>query len=177
MPRKTEKRREQDNTNAIAESNQFQQQRGISATIGLIDKGRVESGNNQSDQLTGNSTMEQNICNQETGRRIENNNGLSTTEHTTEIPTFYNERLEQSIGNMEEERLGMFDGYQISIQPCNSNRGVGEIPSVYARGNTLYEGGNAFLNLNSTEDFRKDYTNNNRQSEKQESSPDSELCR
>ncbi|KAA6369041.1 MAG: hypothetical protein EZS28_035432 [Streblomastix strix] len=78
---------------------------------------------------------------------------------------------------MEEERLGMSVGHQISIQPCGSDRGVGEIPSVYAQRNTLYASGNAFRDLNSIEDLCKDNINNNRQSEKQESSPDSKLCR
>ncbi|KAA6365664.1 MAG: hypothetical protein EZS28_038808 [Streblomastix strix] len=78
---------------------------------------------------------------------------------------------------MEEERLGIFYGHQISIQPCGSDRGIKEIPSDYAQGNTLYASWNAFRDLNSTEDFRKDNINNNRQSEKQESSSNSELRR
>ncbi|KAA6352770.1 MAG: hypothetical protein EZS28_051703, partial [Streblomastix strix] len=78
---------------------------------------------------------------------------------------------------MKEERLGMFDGHQISIQPCGSDRGIKEIPSDYAQGNTIYASGNAFWDLNSTENLCKDYLYNNRWTEKQKSSSDCELCR
>ncbi|KAA6365389.1 MAG: hypothetical protein EZS28_039085 [Streblomastix strix] len=98
--------------------------------------------------------MEQNVRNQEIGRRIEKNNGLSTTEHTIEIPTFYNERSEQG-GNLV----------------------VGEIPGLHTQRSTLYTSGNAFRDLNSTEDLCKYTINNNRLSEKQQSSLDSELRR
>ncbi|KAA6371349.1 MAG: hypothetical protein EZS28_033125, partial [Streblomastix strix] len=52
-----------------------------------------------------------------------------------------------------------------------------QVPCVFAQRNTLYASGNGLRDLNSTEDFRKDNINNKRQSEKQESSSDSELCR
>ncbi|KAA6366853.1 MAG: hypothetical protein EZS28_037620 [Streblomastix strix] len=78
---------------------------------------------------------------------------------------------------MEEGRLGMLAEHQINVQSCGSNRRVRELPSVYTQGNTLYASENAFRDLNSTEDLCKDNINNNRQSKKQESSPDSELCR
>ncbi|KAA6385975.1 MAG: hypothetical protein EZS28_018501 [Streblomastix strix] len=110
-----------------------------------------------------------------TGRRTDENNGLYTTERTIESSTFHNERPEQGTGNMEEERLGMFDGYQICIQSCSGDRGVGELPSVHAQGNTQYASWNAFRDLNSTEGLCKDNIIKNCQSEKQESSSDSKL--
>ncbi|KAA6399187.1 MAG: hypothetical protein EZS28_005294 [Streblomastix strix] len=177
MLRKMEKLREQGNTSEVEESNLFQCERGMSRVTGLVDKGRVRLKNNQSDQLIGNLIMEQNICNNETVRKIEKKNGLSTIEHTDKSSAFYNKRSKQDVGNMEEKRLGMFDGHQISVQPCGSNWRVGEIPSIYAQGNTLYASGNAICDLDSTEDIRKDNINNNRQSEKQEPSADSKLCR
>ncbi|KAA6367177.1 MAG: hypothetical protein EZS28_037296 [Streblomastix strix] len=143
-----EKSGEQDDIDAVAKSNLFQGERGISGVIEQIDKGSIESGDNQSDQLIESLTMEQNICKQEVGRRIEKINGLPTIEHTIEIPTFYNERSEQ---------------------------GIGEISGLYAQVDVLYESGNAFQNLDSTEDFRKDNLNNNRQSEKQEFSRNNQL--
>ncbi|KAA6381234.1 MAG: hypothetical protein EZS28_023240 [Streblomastix strix] len=78
---------------------------------------------------------------------------------------------------MEEERLGMFDGHQIGVQSSGGNWGIGKIPGFYAQRGTLYTSGNAILDLNSTENPCKDNINNNRQSEKQESSSDSELRR
>ncbi|KAA6393086.1 MAG: hypothetical protein EZS28_011389 [Streblomastix strix] len=170
-----EKLGEQDNIGAVTKSNLLQRKRRIDREIGLIIKGAIELRGNQSNQSVRCSIVVQNICNKETGRRIEESNGLSTVEHTNEIVTFYNERSEQGTGNMEEERLGMFDGHQISIQPCGSDRGVGEIPSVYAQRNTLHVSGNAFRDLNSTEDFCKDNINNNRQSEKQKSNLNNQL--
>ncbi|KAA6335079.1 MAG: hypothetical protein EZS28_053003, partial [Streblomastix strix] len=172
-----DERREQNEISGIEESNQVYRQRRVSIAIGSVDKGEIGLRNNQSNQSTGSTFVEQNVCNQETGRRIEENNGLSITEHTIQIAIFYNERSEQGTGNMEEKRLGMFDGHQISIQPCDSNRRVAEILSVYAQGNTLYARRNAFRDLNCIEDLCKDNTNNNRQSVKQESSSDNELCR
>ncbi|KAA6367868.1 MAG: hypothetical protein EZS28_036605 [Streblomastix strix] len=71
----------------------------------------------------------------------------------------------------------MFDGHQISVQLCSSNQGIGEILNLYAQGDSLYASENSFRNLNSTEDLCKDNINNNRQSEKQESSSDSKQCR
>ncbi|KAA6311609.1 MAG: hypothetical protein EZS28_056092, partial [Streblomastix strix] len=124
----------------------------------------------------GNLIVEQNFCNKETERRIEENNRLSAVEHTAKISAFYNKRSKQDVGNMEEKRLGMFDGHQISVQSCGSNWGIGEIPSIYAQRSSLYASGNAILNLDGTENLRKDNINKNRQSEKQESSSDSELC-
>ncbi|KAA6341395.1 MAG: hypothetical protein EZS28_052463, partial [Streblomastix strix] len=132
----------------------------VSVATGLVHRGGFGLGNNQSNQSTGSSVVEQNVRNQETGRRIEKNNGLSTIECTIESSTFHNERSEQGTGNMEEERLGMSDGHQISLQSCSGDRGIGEVPSDYAQRNTLYASGNAFRDLNSTEDFRKDNTNN-----------------
>ncbi|KAA6373723.1 MAG: hypothetical protein EZS28_030750 [Streblomastix strix] len=161
----------------MEKSNLFQWELGTDRITGLINKGRIGIRNNQSDQLIGNLTMEQNIRNKETGRRIEENNGLPTIEHTAKIPAFYNERSEQGIGNMEVERLGMSDGHQISAQSCSSNRRIREVPSVYIQGNPLYASGNAIRDLDSTEDLREDNINNNRQSEKQEPSANSKLCR
>ncbi|KAA6365581.1 MAG: hypothetical protein EZS28_038891 [Streblomastix strix] len=172
-----EKRGEQGNISAVAESKKFQWQQGAGGIAGLINKRGIESRNNQSDQSIGSPTVEQNICNQETGMRIEKNNGLSTIEHIIEFPTFYNERSGQSSQSMKEGRFGMFDGHQICIQSCGGNCGVGEIPSLYTQRSTLYASGNAFRDLNSTEDLCKDNINNNRQSEKQETSSDSELRR
>ncbi|KAA6399768.1 MAG: hypothetical protein EZS28_004717, partial [Streblomastix strix] len=177
MLREMEKRREQNNTSKIAESDQFYGQRGVSITTGLVDKGGVGLGNNKSNQLAGSPTVEQNICNQETGRRIEENNGLPTTEYTIESSTFHDERSKQGTRNMEEERLGVSNGHQSSFQSCGGDWRTGEVSSVHAQGNTLYAGWNALWDLNSTEDFCKDNTNNDRQSEEQEPSPDSELCR
>ncbi|KAA6391250.1 MAG: hypothetical protein EZS28_013224 [Streblomastix strix] len=85
------KRGEQDNFGMVTESDLFRRERGVSATIGLIDKGRIESGNNFSFQLIGNPTVEQKICDQETGRRIEKNNGLLTSEYVIVSSTFQNE--------------------------------------------------------------------------------------
>ncbi|KAA6369307.1 MAG: hypothetical protein EZS28_035166, partial [Streblomastix strix] len=172
-----EKSGEQSNTSEVEESNLFQWERGKGRLTRLINKGRVRIWNNQSDQLIGNLIVEQNICNKETGRRIEENNGLPAVEYIAKISAIYNERFEQGVGNMEEKRLGMFDGHQISVQSCGSNWRIGEIPSIYAQGNPLYAGGNAIQDLDSTEDLRKDNTNNNRQSEKQESSSYNKLCR
>ncbi|KAA6353433.1 MAG: hypothetical protein EZS28_051040 [Streblomastix strix] len=78
---------------------------------------------------------------------------------------------------MEQRRIGMSDGHQISVQSWDSNQGVREIPGLYAQEDTLYASGNAIRNLDSTEDLRKDNINNNRQSEKQESSMNNQLCR
>ncbi|KAA6325244.1 MAG: hypothetical protein EZS28_054093 [Streblomastix strix] len=128
-----EKLGEQDTIGEVAKSNLYQWERGIGGVIGSIDKGRIKSRNNQSDQQIGSFIVEQNICNQEVGRRTEENNGLSTTEYTIEIQIFYNERSEQGIGNMEQGRLSMPIGHQIGVQSCSSNRGVGEIPSLYAQ--------------------------------------------
>ncbi|KAA6381327.1 MAG: hypothetical protein EZS28_023145 [Streblomastix strix] len=177
MLREMEERREQNDISKIVKSNQFYGQRGVSVTTGSVDKGGVGLGNNQSNQLTGSPTVEQDVRNQETGRRIEKNNGLSTIEYAIESSTFHNERSEQGTGNMEEERLGMSNGHQISLQSCSGDWKIREVPSFYAQGNTLYTGGNALWDLNSTEDLCKDNINNSRQSKKQESSPDSELCR
>ncbi|KAA6376028.1 MAG: hypothetical protein EZS28_028445, partial [Streblomastix strix] len=59
------------------------------------------------------ATVEQNIGNKETGMKIEENNGLLTAQHPTEITTFHDEVLNQSVGNMEERRLltGELDKY------------------------------------------------------------------
>ncbi|KAA6308575.1 MAG: hypothetical protein EZS28_056661, partial [Streblomastix strix] len=111
------------------------------------------------------------------GRRIEENNGLSTAEHTIEIPTFYNERSEQGPENKEERRLGMLDGYQIGVQPQDSNQRIGEIPGLYAQWYSLYAGQNAIHNLDNSENLCKDNININRQSKKRGSSSDSKLCR
>ncbi|KAA6401172.1 MAG: hypothetical protein EZS28_003299 [Streblomastix strix] len=112
---------EQDNIGAEAKSNLFQRERGIGGVTGSIDKGRIGSKKNQSDQLIGSLIVEQN--------------------------------------------------------PCCNNWGVREIPGLYAYGETLYASGNAIRNLDSTENLCKDNLNNNRQSEKQESSMKNQLCR
>ncbi|KAA6367679.1 MAG: hypothetical protein EZS28_036793, partial [Streblomastix strix] len=83
--------------------------------IGQIDNGRIVSEDNQSDQLIESLIEEQIICNQEFGMRIEENNELPTTEHTIEIPTFYNERFKQGTENMEQRRLCMPDGRQSAL--------------------------------------------------------------
>ncbi|KAA6395020.1 MAG: hypothetical protein EZS28_009453 [Streblomastix strix] len=172
-----EKSGEQGNTSEVEESNLFQWERGIGRVNGSINKGRIRIRNNQSDQLRRNTIVEQNIRNQEVGKRIEENNGLLTVEHTIEIPTFYNERFEQDTGNMEERRLGIPDRHQIGVQSCGSNWRVGEMPDLYAQGDALYTSGIAFRNFNSTENICKDNFNNNRQSEKQESSSNIKLHR
>ncbi|KAA6362391.1 MAG: hypothetical protein EZS28_042082, partial [Streblomastix strix] len=138
---------------------------------------RIGIRNKQRDELIGDLIVEQNICNKETRRRIEENNGLSTVEYIAKIPAFYNERSEQGIGNMEIKRLSMLDGHQISVQSCSSNGRIGEIPSIYTQGNPLYVNRNAIRDLDSTEDLRKDNINSNGQSEKQELSSYSKLCR
>ncbi|KAA6355038.1 MAG: hypothetical protein EZS28_049435, partial [Streblomastix strix] len=116
------------------------------------------------------------FCNQEIGRRIEENNGLLATEHAIESPTFYNERSEQGTGNMEQRRLGLTDGQQISVQSCSSNWESREIHGFHAQGHTVYASGNVFLNLKSTENLCKGNLNNNRQSEKQEPSTNKQFC-
>ncbi|KAA6382845.1 MAG: hypothetical protein EZS28_021628 [Streblomastix strix] len=116
-----EEPREQGNTSVVEQSNLFQWQRGTGRVTGSIDKGKVGLKNNQSDQLIGNLIVEQNIYNQEIWSGIEENNGLSTAEHTIEIPTPNNERFEQSIESIEERRLDMPDGHQIGVQSCDSN--------------------------------------------------------
>ncbi|KAA6362231.1 MAG: hypothetical protein EZS28_042243, partial [Streblomastix strix] len=177
MLREMEKPREQGNTSIVEKSNLLQWERGISRVNGLINKRRIGIGNNQSDKLTGNSIVEQNLCNKETGRRIEENNGLSATEYIAKIPTFYNERSEQGTGNVEIKRLGMPDGHQISVQSCSSNGRTGEIPCIHTQRNSLYTSGNAIWNLDSTENFCKDDINSNRQGEEQESSSHNKLRR
>ncbi|KAA6362365.1 MAG: hypothetical protein EZS28_042107, partial [Streblomastix strix] len=107
MLREMEMFEEQGNISAIAKSNLIQPEQGVSATIGLIDKRRIESRNNQSDQLIGSLTVEQDFCNQEAERKIKENHGLSTTKHTVQLRTFQNERSEQGTGDMEQRRLGM----------------------------------------------------------------------
>ncbi|KAA6383939.1 MAG: hypothetical protein EZS28_020536 [Streblomastix strix] len=161
-----EKSREQGNISVAEESNLFQWERGTGRVTGLVNKGRVRIKNNQSDQLTINLIMEQNICNKETGRRIEENNGLLTVEHTAKILAFYNERPEQGIGNMEVKRLGMSDGHQISVQSCDSNWRIGEIPRIYTQRSSLYASENTFRDLNNTGNLCKDNQNKNGWSEK-----------
>ncbi|KAA6360450.1 MAG: hypothetical protein EZS28_044024 [Streblomastix strix] len=127
-------RGEQGNIGAVTESDLFRLKRGASGTIGLIDKGRIDSGNNQSYQLVGSLVMKKDIRNQETGRMIEKNNGLSTTEYAIESSTFHNEQSEQGTRDMEQRRLNMPDGHQIGVQSCGGNWGVREIPGIYAQG-------------------------------------------
>ncbi|KAA6398263.1 MAG: hypothetical protein EZS28_006214 [Streblomastix strix] len=177
MLREMEKPREQGNISIVEKSNLFQWERGIGRVNGSINKGRIRIRNNQSDELIGNSIVEQNICNKETGRRIEENNGLSAVEYIAKIPTFYNERSEQGTGNVEIKRLGMPDGHQISVQPCSSNGRTGEIPCIHTQRNSLYTSGNAIWDLDSTEDVRKDNTDSNRQGEEQEPSSYNKLRR
>ncbi|KAA6356036.1 MAG: hypothetical protein EZS28_048437 [Streblomastix strix] len=131
MLRKMEKLGEQGITSEVEESNLFLWQRGKGRVTGSVDKGGVRIRNNQSDQLIGNLIVEQNICNKETGRRIEENNGLSAVEHSAKISAFYKERSEQGIGNMDEKRLGISNGHQVSLQSCGSNWRIGEIPSIH----------------------------------------------
>ncbi|KAA6370498.1 MAG: hypothetical protein EZS28_033976 [Streblomastix strix] len=69
-----EDRRKQNDISAIAVNNQIYGQRGVSVTTGSVDIGGVELRNNQSNQSTGSPIVEQNVCNQETGRRTEKNN-------------------------------------------------------------------------------------------------------
>ncbi|KAA6363913.1 MAG: hypothetical protein EZS28_040560 [Streblomastix strix] len=102
MLRKMEKSGVQDNIITVAKSNLYQRERRVSGTIGSIDKGRIESGNNQSDQLVGSLTVEQDICIQEIRRKIEENNGLLATEHAIESQTFYNEQSEQVTEELEK---------------------------------------------------------------------------
>ncbi|KAA6367604.1 MAG: hypothetical protein EZS28_036868 [Streblomastix strix] len=177
MLREMEKPREQGNSSIVEKSNLFQWERGIGRVNGLNNKGRIGIRNNQSNELIGNSIVEQNICNKETGRRIEENNGQSAVEYIAKIPTFYNERSEYGTGNVEIKRLGMPDGHQISVQSCSSNGRTGEIPCIHTQRSSLYASGNAIWDLDSTEDFRKDNINSNRQDEEQESSSYNKLRR
>ncbi|KAA6377560.1 MAG: hypothetical protein EZS28_026912 [Streblomastix strix] len=172
-----EKRGEQGNISEVAESNQFQQQRGADGIAGSINKRGIESRNNQSDQLLGSPVMEQNVRNQETRRMIEKNNGLSTSEYIIESSTFYNDRIEQGTGNMEEGRLGKFDGHQVCIQSCGCNWRVGEIPSLCAQRSTLYSSGNGIRDFSSNKDLCKGNINNSRQSEKQDLSTNNQMRR
>ncbi|KAA6379738.1 MAG: hypothetical protein EZS28_024733 [Streblomastix strix] len=177
MLREMEKPREQGNTSIVEKSNLFQWERGISRVNGLINKGGIGIGNNQSNELIRNPIVEQNIRNKETGRRIEENNGLPAVEYIAKIPTFYNERSEQGTGNVEIKRLGMPDGHQISVQSRSSNGRTGEISCIHTQRSSLYTSGNAIWDLDSTEDVRKDNINSNRQGEEQESSSYNKLRR
>ncbi|KAA6368568.1 MAG: hypothetical protein EZS28_035905, partial [Streblomastix strix] len=146
-----EKLKEQGNIGMVTKSNLFQWQRGIGGVTGSIDKGRIESRKNQSNLLTGSPIVEQNVCHQELGRRIYENNGLPTTKHSIEIAAFKNKQLEQAI-------TGELDKYL-----------------VFTHIDSLHTSGNVNWNLGSTEDLCKDNINNNRQSEKQKSSMNHQL--
>ncbi|KAA6363101.1 MAG: hypothetical protein EZS28_041372 [Streblomastix strix] len=67
----------------------------------------------------------------ETGKKIEKNNGLLTTQYLAEITTFLDERFEQSIGNVDERGLSMSVGHQISVQLRFRDREIGQIPNFY----------------------------------------------
>ncbi|KAA6398097.1 MAG: hypothetical protein EZS28_006374 [Streblomastix strix] len=177
MLRKMKKPGEQDNTCAVAKSNLFQWKQGISGIAGSINKKRIQLKNNQSDQQLGSPIVERNICNQEVGRRTEENNGLSTTEHVIESSIFYNKRSKQYIGNMEEGRLGMFYGQQIGVLSFDSDWGVGQVLNIYTQGDSQYVSGNTVQNFNNIKDLCEDNLNQIRWSEKSESSVNCKLCR
>ncbi|KAA6373835.1 MAG: hypothetical protein EZS28_030638, partial [Streblomastix strix] len=55
------------------------------------------------------ANVEQNICNMETGKRIEENNGLLIAQRPIEIKTFLDERLEQTFNHVAV--IGQLDKY------------------------------------------------------------------
>ncbi|KAA6371717.1 MAG: hypothetical protein EZS28_032756 [Streblomastix strix] len=67
---------------------------------------------------------------------------------------------------MEDKGLCISAGHQFGIQSCNSDWGVGEIPSPYAQRDSLHANGNTVRNFNCTKNFCEDNLSNNRQSER-----------